>query len=94
MSAMCEQFCNVGGANPSVDSVVSRDVLEEAYVLMTFRYGVDGSWSAITIGVGTEDPQQWMDVMVSTVSSETWVVRLHGCGMFGEFIPFPNLFYI
>jgi hypothetical protein len=60
-------------------------------MLMTFRYGVDGSWSAITIGVRTEDPQQWMDVMVSTVSSETWVVGLHGCGMFGEFIPFPKL---
>jgi hypothetical protein len=54
-----------------LDSVVSRDVLEEEYMLMTFRYGVDGSWSAITIGVGTEDPRQWMDVMVSMVSSET-----------------------
>jgi len=41
------------------------------------RYGDDGSWSAISIRVGT--PPQWVDVMVSTVSSETWVVGPYGC---------------
>ncbi|KAL5330223.1 hypothetical protein ACEPPN_003748 [Leptodophora sp. 'Broadleaf-Isolate-01'] len=41
-------------------------------------YGDDGTWSAISIRVG--DPLQWMDVMVSTVSSETWVVGPGGCG--------------
>jgi hypothetical protein len=41
------------------------------------RYGDDGTWSAISIRVGT--PPQWVDVMVSTVSSETWVVGPYGC---------------
>jgi hypothetical protein len=36
------------------------------------RYGDDGTWSAVSIRVGT--PPQWVDVMVNTVSSETWVV--------------------
>ncbi|KAH7355279.1 aspartic peptidase domain-containing protein [Rhexocercosporidium sp. MPI-PUGE-AT-0058] len=40
-------------------------------------YGDDGTWSAISIRVG--NPLQWMDVMVSTVSSETWVVGPGGC---------------
>jgi hypothetical protein len=41
------------------------------------RYGDDGTWSAISIRVGT--PPQWVDVMVNTVSSETWVVGPAGC---------------
>jgi hypothetical protein len=41
------------------------------------RYGDDGAWSAVSIRVGT--PQQWLDVMVSTVSSETWVVNYMHC---------------
>jgi len=41
------------------------------------RYGDDGDWSAVSIRVGT--PPQWVDVMVSTVSSETWVVGRGGC---------------
>ncbi|TVY36337.1 hypothetical protein LSUB1_G006371, partial [Lachnellula subtilissima] len=40
-------------------------------------YGDDGTWSAISIRVGT--PPQWVDVMVNTVSSETWVVGPAGC---------------
>jgi hypothetical protein len=40
-------------------------------------YGDDGSWSAVSIRVGT--PEQWMDVMVSTASSETWVIGPGGC---------------
>ncbi|KAF4626752.1 hypothetical protein G7Y89_g11405 [Cudoniella acicularis] len=40
-------------------------------------YGDDGTWSAISIRVGT--PPQWVDVMVNTVSSETWVVGPGGC---------------
>ncbi|KAG9232805.1 aspartic peptidase domain-containing protein [Amylocarpus encephaloides] len=40
-------------------------------------YGYDGSWSAISLRVGT--PQQWVDVMVNTVSSETWIVGPGGC---------------
>ncbi|CZT46675.1 uncharacterized protein RSE6_07138 [Rhynchosporium secalis] len=42
-------------------------------------YGDDGTWSAISIRVG--DPLQWVDVMVSTVSSETWVVGPGGCSV-------------
>lgn len=41
------------------------------------RYGDDGTWSAVSIRVGT--PPQWVDVMVNTVSSETWVVGPAGC---------------
>ncbi|KAE8440591.1 hypothetical protein EG329_007049 [Mollisiaceae sp. DMI_Dod_QoI] len=41
------------------------------------RYGDDGDWSAISLRVGT--PQQWIDVMVSTVSSENWVVGTGAC---------------
>jgi len=40
-------------------------------------YGDDGDWSAVSIRIGT--PPQWVDVMVSTVSSETWVVGRGGC---------------
>jgi hypothetical protein len=40
-------------------------------------YGDDGTWSAISIRVGS--PAQWVDVFVSTVSSETWVVGTRGC---------------
>ncbi|RDL30347.1 Acid protease [Venustampulla echinocandica] len=40
-------------------------------------FGDDGTWSAISIRVGT--PPQWVDVMVNTVSSETWVVGPAGC---------------
>ena len=43
----------------------------------TSWYGDDGQWSAVSIRVGT--PQQWMDVMVSTASAETWVVPTSGC---------------
>ncbi|KAH8594498.1 aspartic peptidase domain-containing protein [Bisporella sp. PMI_857] len=40
-------------------------------------YGDDGDWSAVSIRIGT--PPQWVDVMVSTVSSETWIVGKGGC---------------
>lgn len=45
--------------------------------LTNSRYGIDGSWSAVSIQVGT--PAVWLDVIVSTVSSETWVVGAGGC---------------
>ena len=35
-------------------------------------YGYDGFWSPVSIRVGT--PPQWMDLLVSTASQETWVV--------------------
>ncbi|OWP02209.1 hypothetical protein B2J93_5596 [Marssonina coronariae] len=41
-------------------------------------YGDDGFWSAVSIRVGS--PAQWVDVFVSTISSETWVVGHGGCG--------------
>lgn len=41
------------------------------------RYGDDGTWSAVSIRVGT--PPQWVDVMVSTLSSEIWVIGPGGC---------------
>ncbi|KAM3069397.1 hypothetical protein ACMFMG_005503 [Clarireedia jacksonii] len=40
-------------------------------------YGNDGTWSAISIRVGT--PEQWADVLVSTALSEIWVVGTGGC---------------
>lgn len=40
-------------------------------------YGSDGDWSAISLRVGT--PQVWTDVMVSTVSSENWIVGTGAC---------------
>jgi hypothetical protein len=52
-------------------------------------YGDDGTWSAVSIRVGT--PQQWIDVMVSTVSSETWVVGDGGCGPGGEWSSAPSV---
>ncbi|KAL3427348.1 eukaryotic aspartyl protease [Phlyctema vagabunda] len=39
--------------------------------------GNDGSWSPIQIRVGT--PSQWAYVLVSTASSETWVIGNGGC---------------
>ncbi|KAL2444138.1 hypothetical protein ABEF95_015161 [Exophiala dermatitidis] len=40
-------------------------------------FGYDGSWSAVTIRVGT--PEQWLYVLPSTLSQETWVVGPAGC---------------
>lgn len=42
-----------------------------------FRYGYDGDWSAISLRIGT--PEQWVDVLPNTQSSETWVVGPGGC---------------
>ena len=39
--------------------------------------GYDGSWSPVSIRVGS--PPQWVDVLVSTASEETWVVGPGGC---------------
>ncbi|RFU30155.1 hypothetical protein B7463_g6169, partial [Scytalidium lignicola] len=43
----------------------------------TSWYGDDGSWSAVSLRVGS--PPQWVDVMVSTVSAEAWVIGTGGC---------------
>ncbi|KAH8808916.1 aspartic peptidase domain-containing protein [Xylogone sp. PMI_703] len=43
----------------------------------TSWYGDDGSWSAVSLRVGT--PPQWVDLMVSTASAEIWVVGTGGC---------------
>jgi hypothetical protein len=80
MGAICEQFFTIGATDSTVRQLVSWHNLDEEYMLINIRYGVDGTWSTITIGVGTESPRKWMDVMVSTVSSETWVVGAGGCG--------------
>jgi hypothetical protein len=39
--------------------------------------GYDGSWSAVSLRVGT--PEQWLYVLPSTLSQETWVVGPAGC---------------
>ena len=39
--------------------------------------GYDGSWSPISIRVGS--PEQWLSVYPSTVSQETWVIGPDGC---------------
>lgn len=39
--------------------------------------GLDGNWSPVSIRVGT--PPQWIDVLVSTASQETWAVGGGGC---------------
>lgn len=39
--------------------------------------GADGAWSTFSIGVGT--PAQPFHVLISTRSSETWVVDVQGC---------------
>jgi len=64
---------------PSVQWYVPfvRSCLRQHQPLIICRYGDDGDWSAVSIRVGT--PPQWIDVMVSTVSSETWVVGRGGC---------------
>lgn len=53
------------------------------------RYGDDGTWSAISLRVGT--PPQWIDVMVSTVSSETWIVGTGACKLTGLYLLFLSL---
>ncbi len=76
---------------PAVDELVSDTPLKERGNQLTeYRYGDDGSWSAISIRVGS--PQQWVDVMASTVSSETWVVGAAGCQSGSKFLWFrPSL---
>ena len=39
--------------------------------------GYDGNWSPVSIRVGT--PPQWVEVFVSTMSQETWVIGPGGC---------------
>lgn len=63
---------------PSTTWYVEVDRRNSFSMLIQFRYGDDGTWSAISIRVGS--PQQWVDVMVSTASSETWVISPFGCG--------------
>lgn len=55
-------------------------------VLTYFRYGDDGSWSAVSIKIG--QPQQQLDVMVSTASSEITVVASTACET-GKQIAYP-----
>lgn len=62
---------------PSTVWSVENNHLRKALANNCSRYGDDGSWSAVSIRVGT--PAQWVDVMVSTVSSETWLVSNDGC---------------
>lgn len=59
-------FC-AATAMPSAISVPVR----------TSWYGYDGNWSPVSIRVGT--PPQWIDVLVSTVSRETWIIGPGGC---------------
>ncbi|EDN92720.1 hypothetical protein SS1G_08583 [Sclerotinia sclerotiorum 1980 UF-70] len=40
-------------------------------------YGDDGSWSAVSIRLGT--PQQWVNLLPNTVSAEIWGVGPYGC---------------
>ncbi|KAJ8060403.1 hypothetical protein OCU04_010732 [Sclerotinia nivalis] len=40
-------------------------------------YGDDGSWSAVSIRLGT--PEQWVNVLPNTVSAEIWGVGPYGC---------------
>ena len=39
--------------------------------------GYDGNWSPVSIRVGS--PPQWVNVLVSTASEETWVIGPGGC---------------
>lgn len=39
--------------------------------------GYDGNWSPVSIRVGS--PPQWVNVLISTSSEETWVVGPGGC---------------
>ncbi|MCJ1390706.1 hypothetical protein MMC18_003567 [Xylographa bjoerkii] len=43
--------------------------------------GNDGSWSPVTIRIG--NPPQWLNVLPSTASQETWVIGQDGCGESG-----------
>lgn len=45
-------------------------------------YGIDGTWSAISLRLGS--PQQWFDILISTVSSETWVPGIGSCIVNGQ----------
>ncbi|KIX00049.1 uncharacterized protein Z518_10976 [Rhinocladiella mackenziei CBS 650.93] len=40
-------------------------------------FGYDGLWSAVSIRLGS--PQQWLSLLPSTLSQETWVVGASGC---------------
>ncbi|KAI9781470.1 MAG: hypothetical protein M1816_002357 [Peltula sp. TS41687] len=43
----------------------------------TTWFGYDGNWSPVNIRVGS--PPQWVSVLVSTASQETWVIGTGGC---------------
>ncbi|KAF7886154.1 hypothetical protein EAF00_010257 [Botryotinia globosa] len=40
-------------------------------------YGDDGSWSAVSIRLGT--PKQWVNLFPNTLSAETWAIGPYGC---------------
>ena len=61
------QFSLADQATPTAVSVPVR----------TSWVGDDGIWSPVSIRVGT--PPQWVDVLVSTASQETWVIGPDGC---------------
>ncbi|KAF7947906.1 hypothetical protein EAE96_008979 [Botrytis aclada] len=43
----------------------------------TAWYGDDGTWSAVSIRLGT--PKQWVDLFPNTLSAETWAIGPSGC---------------
>ncbi|TGO91228.1 hypothetical protein BPOR_0035g00290 [Botrytis porri] len=40
-------------------------------------YGDDGSWSAVSIRLGS--PKQWVNLFPNTLSAETWAIGPYGC---------------
>ena len=61
------EFCRSQKTTPTAVSVPVR----------TAWVGDDGLWSPVSIRVGS--PPQWVDVLVSTASQETWVIGPTGC---------------
>lgn len=56
---------------------VSADGAALSITPSTSWVGNDGSWSPLQLLVGT--PAQWVSVLVSTASAETWVIGEGGC---------------
>src|SRR6266536_4747129 len=74
---------------PSTNWSVGSSLVREKLLTNVSRYGDDGTWSAVSIRVGT--PPQWVDVMVSTLSSEIWVIGTGGCDNSEWEISFPSM---
>ncbi|KIV86746.1 hypothetical protein PV11_02341 [Exophiala sideris] len=77
LSSFCRSILLVAGLLPQFVLATSQNPQPIVASTNTDFLGYDGSWSTVSIRVGS--PEQWLDVLPSTISQETWVIGPAGC---------------